>query len=235
MKRKARAIVFDLDDTLYPHAAFVRSGFKAVARRLARARGLSASMVYSVLDRARSGGERGRELQTLCRRVGLSSSQVPALLRVVRGHTPALRLPVESRRVLMSMRRLWRVGILTNGMPHVQRRKIRALGVDDLVDAVVLAAECGDGSGKPASDGFRAVLAHLAIEPADAVFVGDDARADMQGAAAIGMSTIHVLTPRPRGSTTCRQAGCDAHVTSLRQVAAAANRLVPARTKQYEF
>ena len=229
MRRTARAIVFDLDDTLYPHAAFVRSGFKAIARRLAQDRGLSASLVYSVLDRARSSGARGRELQTLCIRVGLSSSYVPALLAVVRDHAPALRLPAESRRVLTSIRRRWRVGILTNGVPHVQKGKIKALGVEELVDAVVLAAECGDGSGKPAPEGFQTVLDHLAIEPADAVFVGDDAHADMQGAAAIGMSTIHVLGRRPPNGRHCDLAGCDAHVTSLRHVPATANRLVRAR------
>ena len=81
MKGKARAIVFDLDDTLYPHAAFVRSGFKAIARQLARDRGLSASLVYNVLDQARSSGGRGRELQRLCIRVGLSSSCVPEIGR----------------------------------------------------------------------------------------------------------------------------------------------------------
>jgi putative hydrolase of the HAD superfamily len=227
--------VFDLDDTLYPYSAFVRSGFKAIATELAQDRGLSASMVFSLLDRARANGERGRELQALCARLGLPSSTATALLAVVREHEPKIHLPAESRRVLMSIRRHWRVGILTNGMPEVQRRKIEALGVEDLVDEVVLAAECGDGSGKPAPDGFRTVLERLAIRPADAVFVGDDLHADIGGAIAIGMSTIHVLTHTPQSRRRCQSRRCGVHVTRLRQVPAAATRLVPLGVESHVF
>ena len=82
---------------------------------------------------------------------------------------------------------------LTNGEPHVQRRKVAALGLGDLVDAVVFAAECGDGTGKPAPSAFRAALDRLNVEPARAVFVGDDPRTDIEGAAAVGMKTIHMM------------------------------------------
>ena len=46
-----RAIVFDLDDTLYPEQAFVFSGYEAVARVFARRLGMSAdSLVRRMRD-----------------------------------------------------------------------------------------------------------------------------------------------------------------------------------------
>ena len=54
-----RAILFDLDDTLYSYRAFVRSGFRAVACQLAVERGLPAGRVLRVLRRALIGGARG--------------------------------------------------------------------------------------------------------------------------------------------------------------------------------
>jgi len=50
--RDQRAIVFDLDDTLYPYRAFVRSGFRAVACRLVADRGIPPAAVLRVLRRA---------------------------------------------------------------------------------------------------------------------------------------------------------------------------------------
>jgi putative hydrolase of the HAD superfamily len=117
---------------------------------------------------------------------------------------------------------------LTNGIPSVQARKVAVLGLDRLVDAVVCAADCGDGRGKPAADGFVEILVRLGTAPDRAVFVGDDPYADVTGAAQVGMKTIHVLRPR---SAHAVQVPADAAVRSLTAVPAAAAVLVPARER----
>src|SRR5262249_39632847 len=66
--------------------------------------------------------------------------------------------------------------------------RLRAVGV-----VVVLATEWGAGRGRPARVGFRAALHRLRAERARAVFVGDDPRTDIEGAAAAGMKTIHMM------------------------------------------
>jgi putative hydrolase of the HAD superfamily len=151
---------------------------------------------------------------------------VPSLVAVIREHTPTLGLPAESRRVLGSLRAGWKVGLLTNGTPAVQRRKVEALGLGDLVDAVLCAVDVGDGTGKPAASAFYAALERLGATPASAVFVGDDPEADLAGASAIGMKTIHVVAHRP-GDGACSAAGCGIHVRSLALVPAMASQLVP--------
>jgi putative hydrolase of the HAD superfamily len=225
-----RAIVFDLDDTLYPYRAFVRSGFRAVACRLAAERGLQASTVLRVLRRALTNGPRGQELQDLCARFELPASLVESLTDLIREHTPSLRLPRASVQVLRTLRTEWRVGVLTNGEPHIQRRKIDALGVGDLVDAVVFAAECGDG--KPAPSAFHAALDRLKVDAPSAVFVGDDPRTDIEGAAAVGMKTIHVMSYFGDDER-CGAPGCRIHVRRLDLIPAIAEQLVPARTESH--
>src|SRR5262249_39632846 len=88
-----------------------------------------------------------RELQQLCARFDLPESLVAPLVKTIRQHMPSLRLPQESRRVLRSLRRTWHIGVLTNGEPDVQRHKIAALGLIDLVDVVLFATEGGGGCG----------------------------------------------------------------------------------------
>lgn len=232
MQPDARAIVFDLDDTLYPYRAFVRSGFRVVARDVAGPAGLSPAGVYRLLCRASANGMRGRELQALCDARALPPSLVPQLVSAIRDHAPALRLPRESVRVLQALRRSWRIGILTNGEPAIQRRKVAALGVGALVDVVVYASECGTGAGKPSADAFEAVLDRLGTAPAEAVHVGDDPYADMNGAAAVGMHTIH-LVPHREPRAACERGRCHAHVARLGQVPAIASWLVPEKMERH--
>jgi putative hydrolase of the HAD superfamily len=187
--RETRAVIFDLDDTLYPRTWFVLSGFMAVARHLDTEFGIARETTVRALRRLHA-RQPGREFQELCRAYDLPESIIPSLVETVRSHEPCIRLPEESVAVLRQMRSDWRIGILTNGIPATQRRKIDALGLAKLVDAVVFAGECGSGAGKPDPAAFHTVLHRLSVPPARAVFVGDDPAADIAGATRVGMRTI---------------------------------------------
>jgi len=193
--RESRAIVFDLDDTLYPYRAFVRSGFAAAAAHIAEATGVPARRVYRALCRA-SAAARGRELQRVCERYGIAEATIPRLVHLMKWHTPAIRLPRETRQVLLRLQAAWRIGILTNGEPAIQRRKLAALGLPPLVDAAVCAAECGTGRGKPDGEAFAAVVDRLGVAPERSVFVGDDPEADVAGAVRAGLQAIHFVGHR---------------------------------------
>src|SRR5262249_19208460 len=133
---------------------------------------------------------RSLAFQRLCERLDLDSAVVDELREVYRGHKPSLRLPCESRRVLASSRESWRVGILTNGLPEVQRRKVAALGVESLVEAVVYAHEVG--AGKPERGVFLAACEALGTEPESTVMAGDDPWNDVDGARRAGLRAIRV-------------------------------------------
>jgi FMN phosphatase YigB (HAD superfamily) len=62
------------------------------------------------------------------------------------------------------------------------------------------------------------------------VFVGDDPRTDIQGAAAIGMKTIHIMSDC-REDEHCSASGCRIHVRRLDLIPAIADELVPMRTQ----
>lgn len=219
-----RAIIFDLDDTLYPQRRFAQSGLAAVADVVACDVGVPREEVVALLRDARRFAP-GRELQFLCSRFGLPDSDVERLVNIVRAHWPDIRLPLETVRVLGALRPGWRIGVLTNGLADTQRRKVAALGLTALVDAVLFAAECGDGRGKPDPAPFVAILAELRVPASRAVFVGDDLDADIIGAMRVGMRAIHVERDGWRGvsRTGVRP---DARVPSLGSVLRVAERLV---------
>jgi len=80
------------------------------------------------------------------------------------------------------------VGVLSNGDAELQRAKLAAHGIDDLLDAVVISAEAGVGKPDPAV--FEAAEAEL--DAADHVYVGDEYESDVQPATDAGWETIHV-------------------------------------------
>lgn len=190
--RSHRGVIIDLDDTLYPRARFVRSGFAAVARHCAAAFGIPVDAAYGTLLAAHENGGAGHELQHLLERFGIHADTLPVLLDVYRRHMPVLWFYHDVAAALDRLRAAgWRIAVLTNGLPSVQFRKVAALGLAAHVDDVVYAEEHAAG-GKPGAAAFRAALESLDVRPDQCVCVGDDAARDIRGARALGLRTIRV-------------------------------------------
>ena len=218
----ATAVVFDLDDTLYPELRFSLSGYAAVATTVGAETDMPAGVLYRFLVRRyRTHGREGL-LQALCVAFALPRHEVPRLVEIIRTHQPRLRLPRLSRDVLGVLRaRGHRLGVLTNGLPSTQRGKVRALAIEDLVDVVVYAAEHAP-EGKPAPVCFATVLSRLGVSARRAAFVGDHPEKDIAGAAAAGLRAIWLpgrqLDPAPSSA--------EAVATSLADIPALVARLL---------
>lgn len=232
MQREPRAVLFDLDDTLYPQRRFALSGFVAVSRHLQAHHGVAAADALRVLCTEYRRGRRGRELQACLTQLGLSQALVPTLVQVMRTHRPCLRLPASTYEALDTLRSDWRIGIVTNGVPSVQARKVDALGLRPLVDVVVYAAEYGSGRGKPDPEPFEAALIRLGVEPGRAVFVGDSEECDVRGAVAVGLHAVRISR---RASLDFDERGTEAEtiVGSIRDVPVVVAPLVRMEWRRY--
>jgi putative hydrolase of the HAD superfamily len=215
------AVIFDLDDTLYPHVQHVHSGFAAVATYVDRQSGVPATDVYATLRRMRELGCHGTEFQRLCQVYRLDPAIVTDLVREYQGHRPQLWLKHGAATALQALRETgWRTALLTNGDPVIQAKKVQALGLEAMVDHVVYASEHAPG-GKPACEPFIEVLRRVHVAPHDAVMVGDDHVNDIEGARAVGIRTIFLA-----GSGRAPQPGADAVVHLLNDVPRVAAALV---------
>jgi putative hydrolase of the HAD superfamily len=218
-----RGMILDLDDTLYNRADFVRSGFDAIAQYVSHSWRLEPEAVSATLLSAHADGRQGREFQAVCEEHRLPLSVVPALVSVFRKHMPRLVLPADTRRGLSELRRHgWRLVVLTNGNPSVQRRKVAALRLEPLVDDVIYAEEIVDG-GKPHPATFNRALERLRLTPSECICVGDDPICDIDGARRLGLRTIRVIT-RARSRRLLNEA--DAVVASIVEVPAYARLLL---------
>jgi FMN hydrolase / 5-amino-6-(5-phospho-D-ribitylamino)uracil phosphatase len=190
-----RALLFDLDDTLCDYASArdrrLRLAFSldlAAADPAAAGRDLD-RMVADSLAMHPHGADHFPEL---FRRHGVTDPAVAEAAmewyRVNRFHS--LALFADAATSLAALRPGRRLGLVTNGPTDVQREKIALLGVEPLVDFVLVSEEFGADKPDPAI--FREALRLAGAETAEAVFVGDSAEHDVAGARAAGIRAVWV-------------------------------------------
>lgn len=204
---KPRAVLLDLDDTLYPERQYVISGINAVSDFLASRSDLGLRMgrneIASQLVELLNDG-RGELFDRMLHRLGLNSSLLSTLVHVYRAHLPTLALFND---VLPALGRLKKAGILlgivTDGKATVQRRKIEALALMGRMETAICSDDLLAGCGKPSTVPFEVALCYLQIPPEAAVYIGDDLSKDFLGPKGLGMGSIrldrelpHPLQPR---------------------------------------
>jgi putative hydrolase of the HAD superfamily len=90
----------------------------------------------------------------------------------------------------------YRPGMVTNGIPDVQRTKINATGLTDRFDAIVVSGELAVGKPDPAI--YRHALQLLNASPEETIMVGDSFARDVVGAQAIGIRAVWISMGRPQ-------------------------------------
>ncbi len=95
--------------------------------------------------------------------------------------------------LLGTLRRKYRVGLLTNGPVVAQRSKIDELDWETYFDTTIVTGELD--AGKPDRRAFEALCDALDVAAEETVYIGDDPEMDIRGASEVGMATIQVLYP----------------------------------------
>ncbi|MFC4245906.1 HAD family hydrolase [Natribaculum luteum] len=103
--------------------------------------------------------------------------------------------------VLTTFEAEYRLGLVTNGHPELQRHKLRTLAFPDVFETVVFAGY--DTPAKPDPEPFRRALTAVETSPAEAVYVGNHPSVDVAGARAAGLRAAWLAdadrrpSPRP--------------------------------------
>ena len=191
------AVIFDLDDTLYPESAYVLSGFRAVARWADHTLGIPEAAGYAALASLFRAGVHGRTFNVWLAACGLDPEPlVPELIAVYRGHAPDIAPFADAPPLLALLRaRGCRIGLLSDGYLAVQQRKFAALQLAAAFDAVVFSDAFGRENWKPAPVAYRAVAAQLGVDAARSLYVADNPAKDFVGARRVGMASVRVRRP----------------------------------------
>jgi HAD superfamily hydrolase (TIGR01549 family) len=188
-----RAILFDLDDTLYDLRSYWRGRLhEAIDDVLARyprferealVRQALAEKVYI------------EKLPAFLRGLGVDDEPLIAAAQEVfrREWFERLVLFDDATQTLQALRQRFKLGLVTNGPSRTQRPKIEQFKLSDYLDLLIVSEEVGVAKPDPAI--FAIALEQLGVAPGEALFVGDSPEFDLRGAAAAGMPFVW-MNPR---------------------------------------
>jgi len=189
-----KAVLFDLDNTLYSEIEFVKSGFRAVARYLSSTYNFPADFLFTQMFDILQRDGRGKVFDSLLYNLDIyTEERVKLLVYLYRSHRPNIYLYNDALLTLNQMKHHdLRLGLVTDGMASVQRNKLAALSLESLFDIIICTDELGRECWKPSTVPYKIALDLLQVSPLEAVYVGDDPTKDFLAPNSIGMLTIQV-------------------------------------------
>jgi HAD superfamily hydrolase (TIGR01509 family) len=191
-RQHIRALILDLDDTLYPEAQYVASGFVAVSEEASRLGLAEAHTFLALCQQAAAQPEhRGRVFNQVLALLGADGAPgtIDLLVDAYHRHWPQITPYHEVTEVLERLHRSLRLSILTDGHRVAQATKVKALGLELLVHAVVI--NDAPARFKPHPDGFTEALHRLGAEPEHTLMVGDQDK-DILGALRMQIRPVRI-------------------------------------------
>lgn len=226
---RLQGIILDLDDTLYLEHEYVQSGFLAVGRSLSDDPDEGQCYGEWLFKRAAQehDGRTFNHLLTAFPHLEERSS-VPKMVRVYREHQPDLRLADEWREALEH----WRhrgifLGLISDGELVGQQRKVDALGLESLLDHIILTDAYGKDHWKPSPTAFQEMERVSGLHGSELLYIGDNVLKDFVAPNALGWNSIRLkvegqvrynLTPASQKHTAAWEFG------SIRELIAFLNR-----------
>lgn len=175
-----KGVIFDLDDTLYSEKEYVRSGYKKIAEFLGREDAVDKMWEYFEIGMPAIDAylEEIREID-----------KKEKCLDIYRNHMPSITLYETMKNEILELKAKGiKVGIITDGRPEGQRAKLKALGLDKMVDDIIITDELGGIQfRKPNDISFRIIQNRWRIPFEQIVYIGDNVNKDFQAPKQLGM------------------------------------------------
>ena len=200
-----RGLLFDLDDTLYDYAPCNAQGLEAAHKILQTSVEISFVEFMQLHDEARN-----YLAKTLHGQAALHNRVLffKYIIEQLKGElTPALVSELyecywqsfynhmcphpELHQVLEKLSPSYKMALVSNHTTLPQLKKIEILNISRFFPVVITSEEAGVE--KPDPQIFNMALERLGVKAKESIFIGDSLRGDIEGAAQIGMRTIHTV------------------------------------------
>jgi putative hydrolase of the HAD superfamily len=205
-----QAVVFDLDDTLYPERQFVRSGYRAVAEYLSETTGRNEPFDKWLWQRFLA-GQTSRAFDALSDHfaLGLSPDTIADLVDVYRFHRPDIQPYEDIPPLLEWIAARGRLGVISDGPARMQQQKFQALALPDVFEpsAVIFTDTLGEEFAKPHTRAFECIVERLGVPHEACVYIADNPAKDFLAPNRLGWRSvqyrrpeqIHTARPAPPG------------------------------------
>jgi len=217
-----KAIIFDMDDTLYPEEQYVLSGFRAVSDWAEETLGIPSEKGFAQLKTMFEQGVRGNTFNLFLAEHGIDEqAMVERMLSVYREHKPHLRLFPQVKDLVAKLSERFKLGLVSDGYLEVQEKKWKALALEHYFAAVIFSDIWGREHWKPNPRPYLEAMSRCGTSASETIYVGDNPNKDFLGAKELGIGTVMVR--RPGGVYSGIQSpssahGADAEITGLTEL-----------------
>lgn len=175
-------VVFDLDDTLYNELDFLKSAYCEIAQDIDRD---NWKLLYaSLISLYRSGND---VFNFISETYGTPKE---VLVQTYRKHTPQISLFEGAINIITAIKeKQGKIGVLTDGRSLTQRNKIKALGLINLLDLLVISEELG--TEKPHKNNF--LIFEEEFGAGNFYYIADNFKKDFVTPNTLGWETIGLI------------------------------------------
>ena len=188
-----KAIVFDMDDTLYSEKDYVYSGFKQLDHWVLKEFGKQGFLLkaWNCFCTHRSHNIFNQVLHEL--QIPYDQNVINHMVNLYRNHKPNIQLYEDAAWILDSLEQEHiKIGLISDGFLHSQQHKLNALNIKDKFHAIVLSDELGRDCWKPSVAPYERICLELGVSHHECLYIGDNIMKDFITAKALGWTTIHI-------------------------------------------
>lgn len=186
-----KAIVFDLDDTLYDEKQFVYGAFREVAEYISYKYKLNGIDLYNQMINILHNMGRGKIFDIIIKDYNLKEDVI-SLVEIYRMANPKLRLYDDALFFLKKYSKVILLGLITDGLHYVQRNKVQLLGIERYFNSILITDEYGKHFWKPSKECYLKMARDLNVDTMDMIYIGDNPHKDFYNARKLGIKTIRL-------------------------------------------
>lgn len=190
--------VFDLDDTLYSEYEFVKSGFMSVAKHISKNYNLSKKVIFHELIEIFHKHGRGKVFNIFFENNNIKypGNYIYELVDIYRYHQNYDIQLYDGAEALIKylIKKNKKIAILTDTNWLVQKKKVKTLNLNSLVDKVYYSNK--HKTKKPDIKLYNMILDYFKVEFHKTVWIGDDPNSDFEVPKKMGGITIRIKNGR---------------------------------------
>ncbi|MDQ0859284.1 HAD family hydrolase [Bacillus sp. V2I10] len=187
-----KAVVFDMDDTLYYESDYVRSGMHELEKWVMK--NYSVNGFYGIAMNFFETGENkyifNKTLDLL--KIPYDEKIIQKMINVYRSHKPSILLLDDAKWVLNHIEKKVKVGLISDGFLEAQINKVQSLGLTQKFHSIILTDQFGRNHWKPSQRPYEQICINLQVSHDECMYIGDNVKKDFVTANKLGWKTVHV-------------------------------------------
>lgn len=193
--KNIKAVVFDLDDTLILEKDYIKSGLKKISNIFREKYNFNSDLIFNEMLELVSKNESNIFNKILdSYHIEYSKKDIIYLVDEYRNHSPNISLLNDAKKTLnWLIKNNYKLGIITDGYKETQRKKIKALGLNMIIDEIIITDELGKKYWKPNKYPYILIKQRLNISFNEFIYVGDNPNKDFISAKELGIKTFKIV------------------------------------------